>query len=134
MAANQYLKSLLTDMLADDRTTAYDRRCIRRTVRLLDGFIDDRPEDVGLMACKSQMDAMRYIADRDGGYVQVTAAVHELSAAGFSKAKFTSLYSNLWRLLDEADDFEWGQPGLYYRTTYGRRPPAPPRRRRQRLK
>ena len=113
MAANQYLKSLLTAMLADDRLASYDRRCIRRTVRLLDGFVNDRPEDVGLEACKSQMEAIRYIADRDGGYVQVSGAVKEVAAAGLSRALSTTLYANLWHLMDRADEFEYEAPGLY---------------------
>ena len=65
----------------------------------------------GLAACHSQMEAIRHIADRDGGYVQVSFAVKEIAAAGLSRAQSTTLYANLWHLMDSADDFEWVSSG-----------------------
>ena len=112
MAANQYVKSLLTQLAADPQMTKGDRAAVSRTIRLLDGWYDWR-DVTELAQCRTIMDGLRFIAARDGGFIQVSSAAREIIRAGLSQAQMMSCYSNCWHMMDISDEWEWVQPGLY---------------------
>ncbi len=62
---------------------------------------------------KSHMDALKLIAKHRGGMVKTSEAANILRASGRSKAKQRSLYSNLYHLMTDSNQWEADGKGAF---------------------
>ena len=63
--------------------------------------------------CRTQREALREIAKRNGGVVRAKDAAPLILEAGLSKGKLTSVVSTTHNLLNSGDEWEYIEPGTF---------------------
>ena len=73
---------------------------------------------------KTQLEALKRIAELNGGLVNASEAKRLFMTAGLSKSKGRNLAPHIYSILKNSPDFEWESPGTFRLTNGSHHQPA----------